>query len=432
MQSKDLNIDLLEFIHQSPTPHFATKNMREGLIQEGYIELFEKDSWHLEKNKGYFITKNSSAIIAFKTGTETLCENGYTIIASHTDSPCFKVKPNPELLADDYVMKINTEGYGGQLLYTWFDRPLSMAGMVYTKSNNGIQSNYLNIQKPIMIIPSLAMHMQRQVNDDFSVNKQKDTLPILGFINNTLEKDNFLMDIIAKDLGVNISDILDFDLFLYDNQKGEIIGYNNDIISSARLDDLWLAYTSYKALINSNDTKSTKVFVCVDDEEIGSSTAQGGNGAFIMNILRRIAIGLGEKDEEQFLRACVNSKLLSADSGHGKHPNAPEKNDPTNVTLPNKGMIVKFSTGARYATNGYVSSLLFDMCERNNIPLQRFIDRSDTVGGSTIGPMLSNKLTIPACDIGMAMWGMHSIRETGGALDTQYSLDTFTLFYNQN
>ncbi|MFV0519062.1 MAG: M18 family aminopeptidase [Lachnospirales bacterium] len=431
MSHKNINLELLDFIYESPTPHFAVKTLAEKLLKDGFTELFEKDKWSLNPSNKYFLTKNGTSLIAFETGSEKVSENGFNLIGAHTDAPCFKIKPSPEMVTYDHYLKLNTEGYGGAILFTWLDRPLSLAGEVFVKTKTGMESKLLNISKPILVIPSLCIHQNREVNAGYNFNKQVDTLPIIGFVNDTLEKDNFLLDIIGKELEVQKEDILDFDLFLYDSLKGQIIGYNEDMLSSARLDDLWLCFTGYKALISSSKTKATKVLICVDDEEIGSKTAQGGDSQFVMNTLRRITIGLSEKEEEDFLRACVNSKMISADSGHGKHPNYPEKCDPTSPTYPNKGMIIKYTSGARYATNGKVAAEIMALAKENNIPIQQYIDRSDALGGSTIGPMMSSKLTIPVCDMGMSMLSMHSIRENGGALDTMHSIDLFTKFFGQ-
>lgn len=428
---KKINEQLLTFIHESPTAHFATKTIKDILLKEGFTELFEKDKWELKKNSKYFLTKNGTALIAFETGSENVSENGFNIVGAHTDAPCFKIKPNPEILDCDHYLKLNTESYGGPILYTWLDRPLSLAGEVFTKDKDGnVTSTLLNIDKPILLIPSLAIHQNRSVNDGHKFNKQVDTLPILGFVNDTLEKDNFLLEILGKELNVNASDILDFDLFLYDNQKGSIIGYNEDMISSSRLDDLWMCYTGLQGLLQSTETKATKVLVCMDNEEVGSKTAQGGDSEFIPNVLRRIAIGLSEKDEEDFLRACVVSRAISADSGHGHHPNYKDKSDPTSPTYPNKGMIIKYTAGARYATSGQIASEIIALANKHDLPIQKYIDRSDALGGSTIGPMVSSRLTIPVCDMGMSMLGMHSIRETGGAKDTVHSIKLFKEFFS--
>ncbi len=428
---KEINNNLLDFLYKSPTAHFATKEIKETLLSEGFTELYEKDKWSLEQNKKYFLTKNGTALIAFETGDGKVSENGYTIIGAHTDAPAFKIKPNPEILECDHYLKLNTESYGGPIIYTWLDRPLSLAGEVFITDENGnVSSKLLNINKPILLIPSVAIHQNREVNNGHKFNKQVDTLPILGFINDELEKDNFLLNILAKELNVNEKDIIDFDLFLYDNQKGNLVGYNEDMLSAGRLDDLWMCYTALHGFLQADKTKATKVLVCMDNEEVGSKTAQGGDSEFIPNTLRRIAIGLGEKDEEDFLRACVLSNAISADSGHGHHPNYKDKTDPTSPTYPNKGMIIKYTAGARYATSGQIASTIIALANKHDLPIQRFIDRSDSVGGSTIGPMMSSRLTIPVCDMGMSMLGMHSIRETGGALDTVYSIKLFKEFYS--
>ncbi|MFV0441080.1 MAG: M18 family aminopeptidase [Lachnospirales bacterium] len=427
---KNINEELLSFLYESPTPHYAVKTIKEELVKENFTELFEKDKWELKAHSKYFLTKNGTSILAFETGDTNVQDFGFTLIGAHTDAPCFKIKPNPEMIVKDHYLKLNTEGYGGALLGTWFDRPLSLAGEVFFETSNGLKSKLLNIQKPIMIIPSLAIHQNREANKGFEINKQNHTLPLLTFVNETLEKDNFLLKVIAKELDIDETSIIDFDLFLYDNQKGNLVGYEEDMISSARLDDLWMCFTGLKGLLNSTDTSKTKVLLCVDNEEVGSKTAQGGDSAFLLNILKRITLGLGQLSEEDFLRAIVNSQMISADSGHAFHPNFAEKCDPTSPTFPNKGMIIKYTAGARYATSGQIASEIITLANKYDIPVQKYIDRSDALGGSTIGPMMSSRLTIPVCDMGMSMLAMHSIRELGGAKDTVYSIDLFNKFFS--
>lgn len=431
MNKEELALDLIDFLYKSPSAYQAVKTIRERLESEGFSEIKESDTWNLKSEGKYYVTKNDSALIAFRVGTEDVENSGFKIIGAHTDSPGFRIKANPEIIAEKTYLKLNTEVYGGPLLYTWFDRPLGLAGKVTIKGSNLLKPEVrlVNIDRPLLVIPSVAIHMNRGVNEGFAVNKQKDTLPLIGLINDTFEKDNFLLSVLAKELGIETKDILGFDLGPYEVVKGNIGGVNNEFISSGRLDDLWMVYAGIVGLVDSKNTKSTNVMVCVDNEEIGSHTAQGADSALILNILERISIALG-KNREGLHKALANSIMISADLAHAVHPNAEEKHDPTNRPVMGAGPVLKTAASGSYSTDSYNAAIFDGLCKACNVPYQTFFNRSDVRGGSTIGPMAGSRLTIPVMDMGAPLLSMHSVRELATVIDNYYTVKLFTEFYN--
>ncbi|MCJ7687919.1 MAG: M18 family aminopeptidase, partial [Clostridiaceae bacterium] len=331
--SKELEFaqNLIDYIYDSPTAFHAVAKAKEDLSKEGFIEIKEEAKWNLQKGGKYFVTKNDSAITAFVVGTGEIEENGFKIIGAHTDSPSFRIKPSPEMEVDNTYIRLNTEVYGGPILNTWMDRPLAVAGRVTLRSGNILypETRLVNINKPIMIIPNVAIHMNRDVNTGIELNKQKDTLPLLSMVSGELEKNSNLMNAIATELSVEKKEIIDFDLFLYEYEKGSIIGLHNEFISSSRLDDLAMVHAGIRALCRVEAIEATNVMVCFDNEEVGSSTKQGADSNMLVNVLERITISL-DKNREEFLRAIAKSFIISADNAHAVHPNSPEKNDPTN------------------------------------------------------------------------------------------------------
>ena len=428
---KKLALDLIDFLYKSPTAHHSVKTIKERLDLNGFNEIKECDKWNLQKDGKYYIIKNDSALIAFVVGNGDIEEDGFKLIGAHTDAPGFRIKANPEMISEGKYLKLNTEVYGGPLLYTWFDRPLGIAGKVTLKGSSPLKPEIklVNINKPILIIPSVAIHMNRSVNEGFSVNKQKDTLPLLSLINDKFEKNGYLVKVIAEELNVDACDILGFDLGLYEIEKGSIIGLNEEFISAGRLDDMWMVYTGIQALIQSKSNKSTKVMVCIDNEEIGSLTAQGANSALLLNILERITLALG-KDREGLHRALANSLMISADLAHAVHPNAEEKHDPTNRPVLGNGPVLKSAASGSYSTDSYNAAIFEGLCNSAKIPYQKFFNRSDVRGGTTIGPITSSLLTIPVMDMGAPLLSMHSIRELASVEDNEYSIKLFTEFYN--
>lgn len=430
---KKLATELIDFLYNSPTAYHAASSVKGMLDNDGFTELFEKDSWSLEKGKKYYLVKNDSAVIAFKVGNGDIEKDGFRIIGSHTDAPGFKIKPNAEMKSEDHYVRLNTEVYGGPILYTWFDRPLGVAGRVILKGKSPLKPEVrlVNVNKPVLIIPSLAIHMNRSVNDGYAFNKQKDTLPLVGFVNEKLEKEGYLISLLTKELGVNKEDILDFDLFLYEYEKGCIMGINDEFISSGKLDDQWMVFAGVKALMNSTDIDSTKVMICIDNEEIGSLTAQGAQSNFIRRTLERISIALS-KNTEEFFRALSNSLMISADLAHAVHPNLPEKHDPSNRPVLGNGPVLKIAASGSYSTEGVAAGVFESVCKEANVPMQKFVNRSDVRGGTTIGPMSAADLCIPVVDMGAPILGMHSVRELATVKDNFYTIEAFTKFFSLN
>lgn len=423
--------ELLNFINKSKTAFQGAYEIKSILDNQGYAEIREEDKWDLEKGGKYYITKNDSAVIAFEIGTGDIEKDGFRLIGAHTDSPGFRIKPNPEMLVEGNYLKLNTEVYGGPILSTWFDRPLSIAGRVTLKGENPFKPRVelVDVNKPVLIIPNLAIHMNREVNEGYKFNKQKDTLPLVTIVEDKLEKDGYLIKLISESMKVEPSEILDFDLFLYEYAEGMLVGPDEELISCGRLDDLWMVFAGLKALLNSNKIKETKVLVALDNEEIGSLTAQGANSSILENILERITLGL-KKDREEFRRALSNSLMISADLAHAMHPNYPEKCDPTNTPMLGKGPVLKIAAGGSYSTDSYASAVFKGICEKVGVPCQTFVNRSDLRGGTTIGPITAGKLNIPVIDMGAPVLSMHSIRELASVKDNEYTIKAFTEFLN--
>ncbi len=420
---------LIDFIYESPTSFHAVKNIKSKLLKNDFKELDLRQKWNIKKGKKYFVTKNDSAIIAFIAGNGEINETGFRIIGAHTDSPTFRIKPSPEIVSDGYL-KLNTEVYGGPILNTWMDRPLSFAGRVSIKGKDLLNpvNKLVNIKKPVLIIPNLAIHMNRKINEGIELNKQKDMLPVMSLADGDFAKEDYIKYLLSKELKVSSSDIVDFDLFLYEYEKGCIMGINDEFISCGRLDDLAMVSAGIEALINTKAGQSTKLMVCFDNEEIGSRTKQGAGSPMLRNILERIVFLLGG-DTEDFHRAIYSSYMISADMAHAVHPNYNEKHDPTNKPKINKGPVIKINANQNYTTDSDSDTVYELICKKAGIPVQKFVNRSDERGGSTIGPISSSHLDIRSIDIGNPMLAMHSIREFGGVLDQYYVQKSFEQFY---
>lgn len=430
--SQELEVaqNLIDFIYESPTAFHAVKSVKKVLLEKGFKELKEEDRWKIEKGSRYFVTKNSSAIFAFIAGKGDIAEKGFRIIGAHTDSPSFRIKPNPEIVSEKGYVKLNTEVYGGAILNTWLDRPLSIAGRVTLKGENILypKTKLININRPVLIIPNLAIHMNREMNKGIELNRQIDTLPLLSLVSGELERGNYLLNTLASELNVDAKDILDFDLYLYEFEKGSIAGLNNEFISSSRLDDLAMVHAGILALSNAQAQESTLVAACYDNEEVGSLTKQGAASEVLSNVLERIVLCLG-KDREDFFRAVSRSFMISADLAHAVHPNRGEKADLINRPMINKGPVIKIAANQSYTTDSNSSAVYEEVCKAAKVPVQKFVNRSDAPGGSTIGPISSSHLSMRSVDMGTPILAMHSIRELGGVLDHSYVLKSFEEFY---
>lgn len=422
--------ELIDFLYESPTAFHAVESIKRILDESDFKELKEEDRWNIKHEGKYYVTKNQSALIAFVVGKGNIGDNGFKLVGAHTDSPTFRIKPNPEITVEDNYVKLNTEVYGGPILSTWFDRPLSIAGRVTLKSENPLnpENKLVNINKPILVIPNIAIHMNRDVNDGFKINRQKDTLPLISLVNEKLEKGKYLLTLLSQELKVNMEDIIDFDLFLYEYEKGTVMGLNNEFISMGRQDDLSMIHAGIKALVSSKVNMATNVMVCFDNEEVGSATKQGGDSNLLANILERMVLCLGG-DKEDFFRALAKSFIISADLAHALHPNYVEKNDPTVKSFINKGPVIKINANQAYTSDSDSIAVYEQICKKANVPVQKFVNRSDSRGGSTIGPISSTHLPIRSIDIGNPVFSMHSIRELGGVLDHMYILKSFEEYY---
>ncbi len=423
--------NMLDFIYKSPIADFAVDNVKKILLENGFTELVEHEFWNIQPYTKYFVIKHGTSIIAFITGEQEIKNYGFNLIGAHTDAPCFKIKPNMDITDSGNYVKLNTEMYGGAIMNTWFDRPLSVAGKIYLKTSNPLKPKVESIysETPLLVIPNLAIHMNREINKGLEYNAQKHTLPILGIINEQLEEGDYLLNLIANYKGINKEDIIDFELFLHGVDKGCVLGLNQDMVMSPRLDDLSMVYCGLEALLNAEPSQSTQVLACFDHEEIGSTTAEGANSNLLLSTLERILIGTGDKEKESLFIALSHSLMISADLAHAHHPNYADKTDITSKPLMGRGPVIKYNANKKYATNAYISSVIKNICLKNEIPVQSYVNRSDMPGGSTIGPAIASKLNIPIADMGIAVFGMHSIMETGSIKDLENITKIFQKFY---
>ena len=422
--------DLIDFIDASPSPYHVVRNIKAALLRRGYKELKVEEPWDLRRAAKYFVSKNDSAIVAFVIGTGKIEEQGFRLIAAHTDSPTIKVKPFPEIVVKDKYLKLNTEVYGGAILSSWFDRPLSLAGRVSLKSDNPLKpvSRFLYIKKPIAIIPGVAIHLNREVNNGQKIENQKTVLPLLAMLKEKFEKNNLLTELIASELNVNVEDILDFDLNFTNYGKGMLIGMNNEFITSGQLDDLAMVHAGIQAMLDSQPVEATQVMVCFDNEEVGSLSKQGAGSPFLRSVLQRIVFHF-KNDIESFYRAVANSFLISADMAHAVHPNYQEKHDPVNQPVINGGPVIKINANQKYTTDSDSSAVYEMICRSANIPVQKYVNHSDMKGGSTLGSISAGQLDFRSVDIGSPMLAMHAIRELAGVDDHYWVMKSFREFY---
>ena len=403
--------NLMSFIQQSPTAFHAVDTIKKELKAQGYQELSESQRWSVVPGGKYFVTRNQSSIIAFHLG-EDLEDYSFQIVASHSDSPTFKLKENAEVEIKDHYMLLNTEGYGGMICASWLDRPLSIAGRVMVHQQDTYQTRLLCFDRDLVLIPSVAIHMNRSVNEGYAYNKQIDMLPLFG---GSKCQSGDLKKLIAEELKVHVDDIYGSDLYLYNRMSPSIWGMNEEFISSPRLDDLQCAYTSLQGFLKGHHSQSIQVFACFDNEEVGSSTKQGAASTFLYDVLYRIHHAL-QKPEEDFYRAVSSSFMLSADNAHAVHPNHPEKTDRQNCVYMNQGVVVKSHAGQKYTSDALSIAVFKGLCEKAGVPVQFFANRSDTIGGSTLGNIAMSQVSLQCVDIGLPQLSMHSSYETAGIL----------------
>lgn len=428
---------LLSFLDASPVNFLAVKNLTEELLQHGYRRIDTTEALGTVKaGDKFFVTKNDSSIYAFQIGRKALAETGFHMICAHCDSPTFRIKPHAEIDCEGGIVKLNTEVYGGPIMSTWFDRPLTLAGRVIVKSKDVMTPTtlLLHVKRPLLQISNLAIHFNRQVNDGVKLSRQKDVLPILGIINDELEKGNLLMNIILEELNkqqtVAREDILDFDLYLADATPACTFGAHNELISSGRLDDLSMCFAGLEALLASQPTDTTQVLAIFDNEETGSQTKQGAGSPFLSYMLKRIALAQGGT-EEAYYQAVERAFMISADNAHAWHPNYSEKYDPTNHPMLGGGPVIKFNAAQKYASDAYSASVFAGLCKKAGVPCQRFVNHSDVAGGSTLGNILASSIPLRGVDMGNAILAMHSCRETGSTADHEFCVKVFTQFYQE-
>lgn len=427
---------LLDFLNASPVNFLAARNLAAELERHGYRRINPCEPiGKIAVGDKLYATKNDSSVYAFEIGQKPMAESGFHIICAHCDSPTFRIKPNPEITSEGGIVKLNTEVYGGPIMSTWFDRPLTIAGRVIVRGEDPFspETRLLHVKRPLLQISNLAIHFNREVNDGVKLSKQKDMLPILGIINGELEKGNMLINIIIEELSkekeVKKEDILDFDLYLADASPACTFGAHDEFISSGRLDDLSMCYAGLEALLHSETSDTTKVLAIFDNEETGSQTKQGAASPFLASLLQRIATAQSGTTEA-FHQAVERAFMVSADNAHAWHPNYSEKYDPTNHPVLGGGPVVKFNAAQKYASDAVSAAVFAEICKKAGVPCQRFVNHSDVAGGSTLGNILASSLPLRGVDMGNAILAMHSCRETGSVNDHTFCVKAFTQFYN--
>lgn len=417
--------EVLNFIEHSPSCFHAVAQLAQMLDQAGYQRLKECDGWTLEQGGKYYVTRNGSSIIAFYVG-EQLDNYHFQITASHSDSPSYKVKEKAELKGKGGYLQLNTEGYGGMICSSWLDRPLSLAGRVLVRQGNVVETRLLNIDRDLLLIPNVAIHMNREVNSGMKYNQQVDMLPLFSAGECG---ENSYYELIAQELGVKPEDVVGCDLYLYPRVAPSLWGAKEEFISSPRLDDLQCAYTSMKALVDSYNPHGVNVCCCFDNEEVGSGTKQGALSTFLRDVLQRVHAALGHAPEDYF-RAVAKSFMVSCDNAHAVHPNHPEKTDGENCVYMNQGIVVKFSANQKYTTDGISAAIFMQLCKDAQVPVQTFANRSDMAGGSTLGNLSTQQVSLHTVDVGLPQLAMHSTYETAGVKDSTYMVQALTAFYN--
>jgi len=432
MEVKSFAREVIEFIDESPSTYHVVKNCSDILDENGFERIMPREKWEIKKGGKYFLKKSSSTIIAFTVGEDFDVKNGFKIFGAHTDSPCFRIKPSPEIVTEN-VVGLNTEVYGGPILSTWFDRPLSIAGRVIVKGENSFfpRTVKIKIDEPLLTIPNLAIHQNREVNNGVKIDKQNDVLPVISLINKNFEREGYLERVILEKTGIKKEDIIDFDLYLYATEKGCLLGANEEFMSSPKIDNLASVYTGLIGLLEAEENQDRiNIFVAFDNEEIGSATKQGADSNYLLNTLERISLALG-LSRGDFLQMLESSYILSADAAHAAHPAHLGKTDPTNRGKINEGISIKISAKQKYTSDGYSIAVIKQLIEGTEIQIQPFVNESNELGGSTIGPISSTHLDIDGVDLGVPLLAMHSVRELCGIFDVFYLKELAKEFFSK-
>ena len=416
--------ELLSFIDGNPTAYHTTASVRNILLKEGFSELLESRRWQLEPGRSYFVCRNGSSILAFRMG-EQLENYSFNVAAAHTDSPCFRIKENAEIHMGRKYTKLNTEGYGGMIMPSWLDRPLTVAGRLLVRTESGIESRLVCPDRALACIPNLCIHFSRDLNNGMKYNPQVDLQPIFG------GKGGNLKEVLAAEAGVKAEDILDADLVLATREKAVRMGLNGEYFMSGRIDDLECAYTTLWGFLQGRGEEEGRgdIWVMFDNEEVGSSSRQGAQGTLMADVLARIEESMGVS-REQSIRARTNSLVLSADNGHATHPNHPEKSDPANPVVMGGGVLLKYNARQTYTTSGFTGAAFTAICKKAGVPVQVFANRADVPGGSTLGNLLGHQILMPMVDIGLGQLAMHSAMETASCADAEYMAKAVAEYYN--
>ena len=429
---------LLSFLDASPVNFLAVKNLTDELSAHGYRRVDPcRPLGKVHAGDRFFVTKNDSSVYAFQIGRKPLADVGFHMICAHCDSPTFRIKPQAEMPVEGGLVRLNTEVYGGPILSTWFDRPLTLAGRVIVKGEDALHplTMLVHVKRPLLQISNLAIHFNRQVNDGVKLSRQKDMLPLLGYVKDELERGNMLVRLLVEELHkqqveVKAEDILDFDLYLADAAPACTFGLHDEFISSGRLDDLSMCFAGLEALLSAPVTDTTQVLAIFDNEETGSQTKQGAASPFLASMLKRVALAQSHT-EEAFWQAVERAFMISADNAHAWHPNYAEKYDPTNHPMLGGGPVIKFNAAQKYASDAWSAAAFASVCEEAGVPCQRFVNHSDVAGGSTLGNILASSLPLRGVDMGNAILAMHSCRETGSVADHEYCVKAFSQFYGK-
>lgn len=422
-------LDLMKFIETATSPFHVVAKSAATLKENGFVELDMKQPWTLEKGANYYTIPYPSTLFAFSVGANTKDSSNFRIVATHTDHPCLMIKPLADMTSNGY-RKINTEIYGGPILNTWLDRPLSIAGRVAIASDSIFEPEmrFIDMRRPVLTIPNLAIHMNREVNKGVELNRQTDMIPIIGLVNDNLNKDGYFMNFLAKELGVEADKILDFELYIYNSEKGQLVGAEEEFISCPRLDNLTSTYGALRAITSGNRADGINVIALFDNEEVGSKTKQGADSTLMTMLLEKIYEGLGYS-HTRCLEAMMRSMHLSVDVAHAIHPNHSEKSDPTTFAKLNEGIVIKINNNQKYATDSKAIAALQQICESGNVKYQKYVNRSDIAGGGTLGSLVSSQIPMLTVDLGIPMLAMHSARELMGVKDQTYMNQLLHTFF---